>query len=108
VSPTFSRLLEPADLGDLPRSDILLVHVADADTYRQAHLPGALLVEPRDLVDGRAPAPGRLPSVERLQRLFARLAYHPQAHIVVYDDEGGGWAGRFIWTLDVIGHSRWS
>lgn len=23
---------------------------------------------------------------------------------VVYDDEGGGWAGRFIWLLDVIGH----
>ncbi len=29
-------------------------------------------------------------------------------HIVVYDDEGGGWAGRFIWTLDVIGHTNYS
>jgi thiosulfate/3-mercaptopyruvate sulfurtransferase len=27
---------------------------------------------------------------------------------VVYDDEGGGWAGRFVWTLDIIGHRRWS
>jgi thiosulfate/3-mercaptopyruvate sulfurtransferase len=26
---------------------------------------------------------------------------------VVYDDEGGGWAGRFIWLLDVIGHSQY-
>jgi thiosulfate/3-mercaptopyruvate sulfurtransferase len=26
---------------------------------------------------------------------------------VVYDDEGGGWAGRFIWLLDVIGHGRY-
>jgi thiosulfate/3-mercaptopyruvate sulfurtransferase len=26
---------------------------------------------------------------------------------VVYDDEGGGWAGRFIWLLDVIGHSHY-
>jgi thiosulfate/3-mercaptopyruvate sulfurtransferase len=26
---------------------------------------------------------------------------------VVYDDEGGGWAGRFIWLLDVIGHSKY-
>jgi thiosulfate/3-mercaptopyruvate sulfurtransferase len=27
---------------------------------------------------------------------------------VVYDDEGGGWAGRFIWTLDIIGHKNYS
>lgn len=26
---------------------------------------------------------------------------------MVYDDEGGGWAGRFIWLLDVIGHTRY-
>jgi len=26
---------------------------------------------------------------------------------VVYDDEGGGWAGRFIWLLDVIGHTKY-
>jgi thiosulfate/3-mercaptopyruvate sulfurtransferase len=29
-------------------------------------------------------------------------------HVVVYDDEGGGWAGRLIWTLDVLGHRRYS
>ena len=32
----------------------------------------------------------------------------PDTHIVCYDDEGGGWAGRFIWTLDVIGHNNYS
>ena len=26
----------------------------------------------------------------------------------MYDDEGGGWAGRFAWTLDVIGHDGWT
>ena len=29
-------------------------------------------------------------------------------HVVVYDDEGGGWAGRLIWTLDIIGHKNYS
>src|SRR5690606_24477616 len=29
-------------------------------------------------------------------------------HIVIYDDEGGGWAGRFAWLLDSIGHRNWS
>ena len=45
-------------------------------------------------------------SVEQLNRLFSFLGLTPDTHIVVYDDEGGGWAGRFLWTLDVIGHQR--
>lgn len=106
------RLLTPRQLAELleppaaPRP--LLVHVSDAAGYLEAHLPGALLVEPRELVDGGAPAPGRLPSLARLEALFARLGYSADRHVVAYDDEGGGWAGRFLWTLDVIGHDRWS
>jgi len=95
-------------LAGLSRPDLRLIHVAERSAYQQAHLPGALLVEPRELVDGRAPAPGRLAAPERLQTLFAALGYRPDLHYVVYDDEGGGWAGRFAWTLDVIGHRRWS
>ena len=37
----------------------LLIHVGDPGNYSQAHIPGALLVEPRELVDGRPPASGR-------------------------------------------------
>jgi len=40
--------------------------------------------------------------------LFSRIGYEQDKHIVVYDDEGGGWAGRFIWTLDLIGHTHYS
>ena len=67
-----------------------------------------MLVEPRELVDGTPPASGRLPDLERLEALFGRLGYDPDMDIVVYDDEGGGWAGRMAWTLDIIGHERWS
>jgi thiosulfate/3-mercaptopyruvate sulfurtransferase len=28
--------------------------------------------------------------------------------VVIYDDEGGGWAGRFAWTLDLLGYHNWS
>jgi thiosulfate/3-mercaptopyruvate sulfurtransferase len=86
----------------------LLVHISDRTTYEQAHLPGAVLVEPRELIDGGPPAVGRLPSQERLDALFSRLGYSPELDIVLYDDEGGGWAGRLAWTLDVIGHDRWT
>ena len=102
------RLMEPQELGPTPRPGLLLVHVASAAAYQAAHIPGAVLVEPGELVAGTPPAPGKLPSAAQLEALFSRLGYHQDLDIVVYDDEGGGWAGRFIWTLDIIGHRRWS
>lgn len=102
------RLIEPETLAAADRAELLLVHVAEAAAYVQAHLPGALPVEPASLVAGTRAAPGKLPDRARLQALFAGLGYAPERPVVVYDDEGGGWAGRFVWTLDVIGHRRWS
>ena len=78
-----------------------------AAAFEKGHLPGALLIEPEELIDGSPPAVGRLPSLERIDSLFSRLGYQPQQHFLLYDDEGGGWAGRFAWTLDVIGHRAW-
>lgn len=85
-----------------------LIHVAAADAYAQYHIPGALLVEPGALVSGAPPAPGKLPGLTRLEALFGQLGYSPDLHFILYDDEGGGWAGRFGWTLDVLGHRDWS
>ena len=84
----------------------LIVQVTDRETYSLGHVPNAVLVEPRELVAGVPPAVGRLPSGERLTTLFRRIGYRPEQDVVVLDDEGGGWAGRFAWTLDVIGHGR--
>ncbi|MFW6094569.1 MAG: sulfurtransferase [Pseudomonadota bacterium] len=108
MSESLPHLIEPEQLGELPRPGVVVIHVAEAPAYAQAHLPGARLVEPRALMSGQPPAPGKLPDAARLQALFSALGYQPDQHLVVYDDEGGGWAGRFIWTLDVIGHARWS
>ena len=84
----------------------LIVQVTDRETFARGHVPNAVLVEPRELVAGIPPAVGRLPPGERLTALFRRIGYHPAQDVVVLDDEGGGWAGRFAWTLDVIGHGR--
>lgn len=94
-----------AELSDNPQ--LLLIQVTTAEVFAQAHIPGAVLVLPAELVSGVAPATGRLPELERLKTLFSRIGYHTDADVVVYDDEGGGWAGRMGWTLDVIGHTDW-
>ena len=98
-----AALLDKSDITDL-----LIIDVSQPQTYAQVHVPGAIHVAPSELVSGLPPVPGKLPSIEQLTALFSRIGYSPEKHIIVYDDEGGGWAGRFIWTLDVIGHSKYS
>ena len=99
-------IIEPETLESaLANDNLLIVDVCQASTYAQAHVPGAVHVNPAELVSGVPPATGKLPEKAQLNAMFSRIGYSPDKHIVVYDDEGGGWAGRFIWTLDIIGHT---
>lgn len=101
-------VIEPADLAPrLDESQLILVDLTSAARYAEGHIPGARFVDPKRTQLGRPPAPGLLPEPQDLQALFAELGHNPDAVYVVYDDEGGGWAGRFIWLLDVIGHNNY-
>ena len=105
----FPLILEPATLA--PRLDepgLLIVDLCQTQIWQKMHLPGAVHVGPTELLRGTPPVPGLLPTQQQLDALFSRIGYTPDLHIVAYDDEGGGWAGRFLWTLDVIGHTRMS
>ena len=106
VKPPKPSLLSAQALADT-RPWPLVVQVTSRAKYDAAHLPGALHVAPGELVSGVPPATGALPSRERLTALFRRIGFDHGREVVVLDDEGGGWAGRFAWTLDVIGHTRW-
>ena len=102
-------LLEPKDLAKLLQGKSehdapLVVDLCQRKNYEQHHISGAVHVSPRELISGDNPAVGKLPTIKNLETLFSRIGYKPEKHIIAYDDEGGGWAGRFLWTLDVIGH----
>jgi len=102
-------LLQTAELEPvLSRPDLLLVDVSHTETYRQHHIPGAVHIPPGSLQCGIRPAVGKIPDTATLSALFAAIGLTPDKHVVCYDDEGGGWAGRLIWTLDAIGHHRYS
>ena len=106
--PSLPLVIEPADLAQhLGASDLILVDLTSAARYAEGHLPGARFVDPKRTQLGQPPAPGLLPTQSSLEALFGELGHRPDATYVVYDDEGGGWAGRFIWLLDVIGHHRY-
>ena len=101
-------VVEPAELMKaLPSAHgLLLVDICSDENHARHHLPGAVHISPGELMSGIKPAVGKLPELSRLEGLFSRIGYTGKQHIVAYDDEGGGWAGRFIWTLHAIGHDR--
>ncbi|MCG8412579.1 MAG: sulfurtransferase [Pseudomonadales bacterium] len=100
-------IIEPETLQTLlPDDNLILVAVCSAQIYNSGHLPGSVLIEPAELVSGVKPATGKIPSADRLSALFSRIGLTADKHVVAYDDEGGGWAGRLIWTLDVLGHEK--
>ena len=91
----------------LSGDDLLILQVTSLAVFAQARIPGAAHVAPADLVRGHPPAPGELPSESALTALFRRVGLTSDRTVVTCDDEGGGWAGRLAWTLDVIGHHDW-
>lgn len=102
-------IVEPEQLEPLlGHPGLTLVDLCHPEQYDRAHIPGAIHVHPGETQWGMPPAPGLLPSAERLRQLADRLGLSDDNWLVIYDDEGGGWAGRMIWLLDSIGFHRYS
>lgn len=109
MSNILPLLIEPSDLlAQLENPELLIVDLSRESVYQQAHVPNAIFLDFRKLLSGAQPATGKLPDAEKLTHLFSSIGLSENRHVVVYDDEGGGWAGRFIWTLDCIGHKYYS
>ena len=106
---TPSLLIETDMLEDILYSkDVLIVDLGKADTYRKLHIPGAVFVDYGQIVAASKPVMGLLPDDGTLQRIFSSLGIGRDTYVVAYDDEGGGRAARFLWTLEVAGHTRFA
>jgi thiosulfate/3-mercaptopyruvate sulfurtransferase len=102
-------IVEPAELEkQLGMENLLIVDLCRPETWVQAHLPGAVHLDYAQIVAAQPPAMGMLPDAARLGDTFGSIGMKPESHVVAYDDEGGGRAARLLWTLDVIGHTRYS
>jgi len=98
-------IIEPEQLkAALEQRDLLLVDLCQAATYVQYHLPDAVFLDYSWIIRIEHPRMGLLPQKEQLSHVLGALGMKPDTHIVTYDDEGGGRACRFLWTLDAIGH----
>lgn len=100
-------IIEPAYLKQhLDDPKLLIIDLRAEESYERGHIPGAVHLHPSKLVSGIKPAVGKLPDMESLENLFSSIGYSDDQYLVSYDDEGGGWAGRFLWTLHAIGHQH--
>lgn len=107
--PDLPLTIEPDTLEPLlGESDLLLVDLTKPATYTQYHIPGAIYLDYGEIVTAHPPAMGLLPTPAVLERCFSSIGIDNQVHVVAYDDEGGGKASRLLWTLEAMGHERFS
>lgn len=99
--------LEPEQFADFcKKHPNVLILDASQHTYSQAHLPGARWVKPQRMMRQVDMAMGYPPTQEELIALWTEVGLHAEQPVVVYDDEGGGWAGRLMWLLHLSGHQQ--
>lgn len=71
-----------------------------AQTYRDAHIPGALFADLLgDFADPEAAEPWTAPDHDRFAAAAGALGIGDGAKVVVYDQHDGFWATRFWWHL---------
>ena len=105
----FALLIEAEQLlPHLGHDKLRIVDLSRSSVYDQLHIPHAIHVKPKQLLRQEEQASGLLPDVEALQALIEYLNISPEHHVVVYDDEGGAWAGRLIWNLHCLGFKNTS
>ena len=64
-----------------------VVQIVSQTQYSKVFIPGAAVITPQELVSGRPPTPGELPSVERLNETLGRIGLDEEKTIVVADDD---------------------
>lgn len=87
-------------------ASLLIIDLSSEANYRAGHVPGACWLDHTALISGEKPASGKLPPLASLQDCLGQLGFDGSQYIVAYDDQGGPWAGRLIWTLHLLGFEQ--
>lgn len=86
--------------------DLIIIDLSSEENYRRGHIPGAINGDPKGLLRGEGPIPNKLPTEAKLSEFLSSLGVTDHSQLVIYDDQMGPWAGRMIWTLDILGHQK--
>lgn len=92
----------------LGAGDVIIADLSNGPAYAMEHIPGAVNVDNSLLTASRPPVMGLLPDPDDLATALSEAGIRPDHHVIAYDSENNLKAARFLWTLDVIGHRRFS
>lgn len=106
---SLSPIISPAALAERLGDDkLLVVDVGAPAEFAAAHIPGAVQIEYGDYVSGQPPVGGLISDEAQLSQAFSAVGISNDKHVVAYDRQGGGQAGRLLYTLDALGHTAGS
>jgi len=106
---TLPLIIEQEELEQrLGQDGLLVVDLSSRANYLQHHIPGAVHLECSSILAHRRPVMGLVPSSIQLGEVLSDIGMTTDTRVVSCDDEGGGKASRFLWTLDLLGHARFS
>ena len=109
MTKPLSLIIEPQELAQhLDDDHIIIVDLCKTEQYMQAHVPGAIHMDYRQVWTAHPPVMGLLPEPPQLQEIAAKIGLTEDKTVVAYDEEGGGKASRLLWTLDAMGHKHLS
>ena len=100
-------VIEPAELAARLDSGARpwMVHLQERGGYDGGHIEGALHLHPAALLrGGDGTDAGKMPRGAALHRLLCDIGYRADEPLIAMDAEGGGWAGRLLWTAAMLGH----
>ena len=107
--PLLPLIGEPGDLyAALDSPNLLLLDLNVPEVYSAGHISGAVNFPFSTLLGPKPPAMGLIAPAAQLSDVFSAMGINPDRHVVAYDSEGTGKACRLLWTLDVVGHTKFS
>lgn len=107
MSEQLPLLVEPEELADrLSDPRLRIIDLSPGDIFRQHHVPGSAHLPYDEIVAHQPPVGGLLPERAHLERVLRSAGIGPDVDIVALDAEGGGAAGRLLWTLESFGYAN--
>lgn len=98
-------LVDAAWLAEnLNHERLVVVDARPMEKYLAGHIPGAIHLQPDQLLDPDPANSKNLAPLPLIQEAFGRAGIDTNCSVVIYDDENYRAAARVFWVLEVHGH----
>lgn len=91
---------------NLDNPEVRIVDMRQSQKYWNGHIKNAINIQLTDIAKVIGNLPCMCISEEEISNILGSRGINNQCTIIAYDDDSGGTAARFFWTLEYFGHSK--